>query len=435
MAGPLNPLVDPTPGTIINAVGAATISGATATLTPSPSPAIPTPLGRSTANSGLSLSNAYARLNAFVTSAQFWDGQVYTRSQQNTLQWRSFGNNGNLQEDSSLYKNYYNNSAAIPRAIRDNTSAAVKEINRLFNRPSNFTPAGQDPTPTLPQNLAFTKGFQNAKAFWRRFPPDWGFTFYTNRAAINSLQNKIQKQGYRLSGGPVDYDSVSSTIQDIQNNTGNISSGPAAWVGNQGLGEEWRYCIPFLRITNRWRNNTKFELPFLDHGGTNFRQNMFVGRNSFQPRGSNQWRGNYYGFFQFQKTRIPNDQPPANPSGNVNTTCPGIYSLPNGLNIVNYKGSSLTTQQHQAEVLTELLVERFTEIYGSFLTNQIQMRICAASPLYRNLSTDNSPNNIGRTRLIRPNQYLYNIAREYISSRYYWDPINNRFDLGYLTNP
>lgn len=428
MPPPINPLVDPTPGTIINAVGATTISGATAALTNIP--AVPSPLGRQTVVSSRSLINAYARLNAFVTSAQFWNGQFYSPNYQRTATFRTYGNNGDLQEDCDLYRNYYANPAAIPLSVRNNEGVA--EINKLFNRPQSFTGVGEDPTPVPPQDRAIKQPFGNAKGFWRRFPPDWGFTFYSNQQVIESLQEKIRKIQSLPGDAVINFDVKESgdQLRRIRQNTGNITAGPAAWVGNRGLGEIYRYCLPFLRITNRWRNNTKFQFPYIGNSSTNEMQNLFVYRTFFEPSNTTRrWRGNYYEFGNYLQTRIPNDTPPRN-----NNVVPGIDSVPVP-NQINYKGFVLTRQQYQAEKLTQFFVREFTRVYGSFLTRQIQMETCSASPLYRNLSTDARPQNVGRNRLIRPNQYLYNIAREYISSKYYWDPSINRFDLSYLTNP
>lgn len=365
-------------------------------------------MGRRTRNSVNIISNNIARLNRALSDSRIWRGAFYQN--QGTLSWRAHGGNGEIQKSSELYKNWFNKTPTGTRG------------NNTIPRPS---PGSEN---DLANHLYFDldrrRQFRTAKEFWQFFPPQLGCTFYTNFTLQNALEDYLEFQG-GLDRGNLNFSNADSLLDQVRNQVNIFSrfvQGPQSWLDQQGgIALQYRWLRFFLRIPNRWNYADDFEFPYPN---SNIIQHGYLRRTNFNrnARGGYQYRTNDY--LLYKDFKISRDDP-ARPDSNK----PGIYIDDGGGNI-----PGLTLQQTHAEQITDDLYKEFKQIYGPFITNQIQMPTNPRTRFYKDLRT--SPIQY----LTRPNQLLYNIAVEIVRSRYYWNPAlpgpsglgRGNFDLTYL---
>jgi hypothetical protein len=304
-------MATPSLTTLVNPVGRP-VSGVTVNAT-QPLPNVPNPAGRNTGASIASIRNQYIILNNVLSSARFWQGQLYNEAYQSTPRWRrnffrtridgTFAD-ADLPKDCDLWKNYNENPAAVPKFISENNinntmnGESISDLNKLIDSSSG---------------LRRTRGFRNSKDFWQNFPPQVGHTQFSNKENIQAIEMYLTNQlGME---NPKYSNKAGDTLTMLENQVGNIKKdeGPLAWVQETGgIGEEWVWMRPFWRISRNWLNYDKFKFDYDEMTDGTVGYNPYVIINFFeQDRGDNWiYKPDYFHFGNTSMFKISNDTPP-----------------------------------------------------------------------------------------------------------------------------
>ena len=279
------------------------------------------------------------------------------------------------------------------------------------------------------QNTPGIKGIYNSpRDLWIKFKPKLGIAYYQGfeekKYALDRLLKEVRKA---QSFNP---DSLKTSVIEDQYKNKN-TFGPKNWIDAGG----GRFSSPvfysfFFKNDKRILNLNKNLIPL----GQNLdNTELFVARTNFNmdPRENKSITSESSDDFS-PYLRLYSYYSSLPITGKFTNDAP-LYPRTQSPQLFKYGISgNLTQPELDAEILTKKLVKSLEYFYGDYIVDQIQMRTTTNIPKFRYYK-DLKLNNRGIEQGLRGNyQYVYNIAKEIVKSRWYWDPKNEEFNTDYL---